>query len=113
MILARFADDINSDFASMARPKTRLRAGSRRPGGGSCCFYEFEQTAPFILVEPVQDDLPSDYGLTNEILHFSACCREGKEPLSSGRDNLETTGAIFALYESARQEGKPIDLASI
>ena len=37
---------------------------------------------------------------------------EGKEPISSGRDNLGTMKAIFGIYESARI-GEPVDLAAL
>ena len=56
--------------------------------------------------------LPSDDYFTNEILHFEECCRTGKEPISSGRDNLETMKIIFGIFESSRT-GKVIDLADL
>ena len=56
--------------------------------------------------------LPSDDYFTNEILHFEECCRTGKEPISSGRDNLETMKVIFGIFESSRT-GKVMDLADL
>ena len=56
--------------------------------------------------------LPSDDYFTNEILHFEECCRTGKEPISSGRDNLETMKIIFGIFESSRT-GNVIDLADL
>ena len=56
--------------------------------------------------------LPSDDYFTNEILHFEECCRTGKEPISSGRDNLETMKIIFGIFESSRT-GKVMDLADL
>ena len=56
--------------------------------------------------------LPSDDYFTNEILHFEECCRTGKEPISSGRDNLETMKIIFGIFESSRT-GKVVDLADL
>jgi predicted dehydrogenase len=48
----------------------------------------------------------------NEMLHFAECIREGKEPISSGRDNLGTMKAIFGIYESSRT-GVPVDLDTL
>ena len=56
--------------------------------------------------------LPSDDYFTNEILHFEECCRTGEEPISSGRDNLETMKIIFGIFESSRT-GKVMDLADL
>ncbi len=56
--------------------------------------------------------LPSDDYFTNEILHFEECCRTGKEPISSGRDNLETMKVIFGIFESSRT-GKVVDLKDL
>lgn len=66
----------------------------------------------FEAVDGAAMGLPTGQAFTNEILHFADCCREGKEPLSSGKDNLGTMKAVFGIYESART-GKPIELASL
>ena len=71
------------------------------------------QFTGFLPVEPDRQNLPSDDGFTNEIAHFVACCRSGEEPLSSGRDNLGTMAVIFAIYESARQGGRPVDVVPV
>ena len=57
-------------------------------------------------------EFPTENGIVNEVLHFSDCCQTGKEPDSSGRDNLNTMKAVFAFYESART-GAPVELASL
>jgi glucose-fructose oxidoreductase len=44
-----------------------------------------------------------------ELLHFSDCVREGREPSPSGREGLADVRVIQALYESARS-GRPIAL---
>lgn len=64
--------------------------------------------------EPVEPDttVPSSHCFVNEILHFEACCREGKEPISSGKDNIETIKILMGIYESSRT-GKAVDLASL
>ena len=38
----------------------------------------------------------------NEIIHFASCCEDGAEPVSGGRDNLETMKIVFGIYESAQ-----------
>ena len=59
----------------------------------------------FTAIDPVKDGLTSEDPFVNEILHFAECCREGKEPLSSGRDNLDTLKVVFGIYEAA-EKGK-------
>ncbi|MFN3421108.1 MAG: Gfo/Idh/MocA family protein [Armatimonadota bacterium] len=39
----------------------------------------------------------------NELEHFGECLLNGKEPLTSGRDNLKTMTVIDAIYLSARE----------
>lgn len=61
---------------------------------------------------PADDaDLPTDSAFTNEILHFAECIETGREPLSSGRDNLGTMAVIAAIYRSAGTDGArvPVD----
>jgi predicted dehydrogenase len=48
----------------------------------------------------------------NEIIHFARCCREKREPVSSGRDNLETMKAVFGVYASART-GRIVELKDL
>ena len=69
-------------------------------------------TAQFVPV--IESAGEPDYSLpyVSEILHFAECCQEGKEPISSGRDNLGTMKAIFGIYESSRT-GEPVDLSSL
>ncbi|MEE8398706.1 MAG: Gfo/Idh/MocA family oxidoreductase [Desulfobacterales bacterium] len=66
----------------------------------------------FEPVETTSVDLPSSHCFVNEILHFEECCREGKEPISSGRDNIETIKMLMAIYESSRT-GKAVDVDSM
>ena len=54
-------------------------------------------------------DLPTLNYFVNEILHFEECCRTGREPISSGRDNIETVKIVHGIFESSRT-GKPVDL---
>lgn len=69
-----------------------------------------KQFRGFVPVEAMQEGLPTEDGKINEILHFAECCRTGKEPLSSGKDNLGTMKAIFGIYESAKT-GRIVQLA--
>ena len=66
----------------------------------------------FVQLEPLSEGLVGDNPFTNEILHFAECCRTGKEPISSGRDNLGTIKTILGIYESNRT-GKTVDLATL
>ncbi len=66
----------------------------------------------FFPVAPEPGSLPTGNPFCNELLHFSDCCRTGREPLSSGRDNLGTMKVIFGIYESARR-GSSVELKDI
>jgi glucose-fructose oxidoreductase len=67
------------------------------------------EPAPLTPPEP----LPSDNAFANEVVHFAECCLEGREPISSGRDNLGTMSALFGLYESARNGGAWVTLPKL
>ncbi len=56
--------------------------------------------------------LPTANSFTNELLHFADCCRSGREPLSSGKDNLGTMKVVLGIYESART-GMPVELKEL
>ena len=79
---------------------------SKKRGNAGESFNKF---AP---IEPVRGNLHTDDPFINEILHFADCCREKKEPLTSGRDNLGTIKTVFAIYESIKT-GKKIELAKM
>jgi predicted dehydrogenase len=66
----------------------------------------------FKPIEPVMEHLAGDDPFVNEILHFAECCRDGTEPLTSGRDNLGTVKVIFGIYESIKT-GRKVDLATL
>jgi len=66
----------------------------------------------FVEIEPLKEGLPSDMSFVNEVFHFAECCREGKEPISSGHDNLGTMKVVTGIYESGRT-GKAVDLATL
>lgn len=68
--------------------------------------------APFEPLDTSGAGLPSANFFINEILHFEECCRTGQEPVSSGRDNIETMKIVFAIVESSRT-GAAVDLASL
>ena len=56
--------------------------------------------------------LPSRNAFINQTLHFEECIRTGTEPISSGRDNIETVKIILGILESSRT-GNPVDLADL
>jgi len=66
---------------------------------------------PFVPIDP-PDGLFSDNPYANEIAHFADCCKQGREPISSGHDNLGTMKILFGIYESSRT-GEPVDLDTI
>ena len=40
--------------------------------------------------------------------HFAACLRAGREPETSGADNLATLALVYAAYDSAADGGRTI-----
>ena len=78
----------------------------RDKGGGS------GQPPGFVLVEDATGEPDFSLPYVNEVLHFAECCRDGKEPISSGRENLGTMKAIFGIYESSRT-GESVDLSNL
>ena len=67
---------------------------------------------PFERLPTRPDELPSPNYFVNEVLHFADCATTGREPVSSGRDNVETVKVIVALFESART-GRAVDVADL
>ena len=65
---------------------------------------------PFEPLDTSDIDLPTPDYFVNEILHFAQCCGTGTEPISSGRDNIETIKIIMGIFESSRRGGQPVDL---
>jgi predicted dehydrogenase len=49
--------------------------------------------------------MPTRNATVNELLHFADCIDRDTEPISSGRDNLGTMAVVFAIYESANNDG--------
>ena len=109
----------------------RGRPGVGHFGTAMCALKSVEEPAPEPVRAPgqrrarrrgaparfeplsVEDTrLPTENGVVNEILHFEECCRTGAEPISSGRDNLETMKVIAGIQESSRT-GRTIDLAML
>jgi len=74
---------------------SRQRTPAAAPGFAS-------QFGGFQPVAPARDGLPSAEPFANQLAHFAECCRNGTEPVSSGRDNRRTMQVVFAIYESAR-----------
>ena len=40
--------------------------------------------------------------------HFAECLRDGREPETSGADNLKTLALVYAAYDSAADGGRAI-----
>ena len=64
---------------------------------------------PFEPIDTSGTEPPTLNYFVNEILHFEECARTGREPISSGRDNIETIKIVHGIFESSRT-GKPVDL---
>jgi predicted dehydrogenase len=71
-----------------------------------------QQFGGFVPVEPDRSELPFEDSVANEIAHFLQCCRTGREPISSGRDNLGTMRVVFGIYEAART-GQAVELTDL
>jgi predicted dehydrogenase len=71
-----------------------------------------DQPTGFEPLDP-SDTLPTDDPFVNELRHFADCAETGREPLTSGRDNLGTLATVFALYESIEADGAWTEVASI
>jgi predicted dehydrogenase len=87
-------------------------------GGGA--FIATDKTSPkfksfmdmFAGFQPVRSDntgLPTDDSFANQLMHFADCCRTGREPISSGSDNIGTMKVVLGIYQSGRT-GKPVEL---
>ena len=69
------------------------------------------QSRPFVPIDP-PEGLFRENPYANGIVHFADCCEQGKEPISSGRDNLGTMKIILGIYKSART-GEMVDLSTL
>ena len=84
---------------------------------GDIMFVLTEQAAdlprmhhpPFEPIATSDADVPTNNFFVNEILHFEESVRTGIEPISSGRDNIETIKVIHGIFESSRT-GRAVDL---
>ena len=73
---------------------------------------EMIMNPPFQALATDDTGLPTDDCFANEVLHFAECCQSGQEPISNGRDNIETVKILFGIYESSRT-GTAVDLATL
>ena len=70
---------------------------------------------PDTSFRPIDTDdlaLPTEDPYINEIMHFVRCCEDGAEPISGGRDNIETMKLVFGIYESSRT-GKAVETSQL
>ena len=63
----------------------------------------------FITMEPSDKESYGKNPFVNEILHFADWCQNNSNPISSGKDNLNTMKIIFGIYKSSKNN-KPINL---
>ncbi len=66
--------------------------------------FQLRLRAGDILIPKVEFDEP----LKTETAHFIECIREGKNPISDGRDGLRVTKILEAAMESVRQSSKEV-----
>lgn len=90
-------------------PAYAVTADQPKPTGS----WDVVHHSGFGPIAPKWDTFPTPDPIINEILHFADCVQNGREPLSSGRDNLGTMAVVFALYESARRGGQPVEPAEL
>jgi predicted dehydrogenase len=60
------------------------------------------QKGDFIPINQDSTTLAGKNPFINEVIHFVDCCQNDKEPISSGRDNLNTMKVIFGIYKSSK-----------
>ncbi|MBY8985503.1 MAG: Gfo/Idh/MocA family oxidoreductase [Candidatus Lokiarchaeota archaeon] len=60
------------------------------------------QKGEFIHIKKDSKILVGDNPFINEVIHFVDCCQNNKEPISSGKDNLNTMKIIFGIYKSSK-----------
>ncbi|MHA2281449.1 MAG: Gfo/Idh/MocA family protein [Promethearchaeota archaeon] len=60
------------------------------------------QKGEFIPISQKSNILEGDDPFINEVIHFVDCCQDNKEPISNGKDNLNTMRAIFSIYKSSK-----------
>ncbi len=60
------------------------------------------QKGEFIPINQNSKELVGDDPFINEVIHFVDCCQNYKEPISNGKDNLNTMKIIFSIYKSSK-----------
>lgn len=121
----RRTDEMTS--AILKFPKERLATFTSSFGAAASHFYDVHGTKGSLRVEPAFEfaegmahrlkigererkrKFPPRDQIAAEILSFSSCIREDREPEPSGREGLADVRVIRALYESARS-GKAVTL---
>jgi len=66
----------------------------------------------FIQINQKPNFLEGGDPFINEVIHFADCCQTDEEPISSGKDNLNTMKIIFGIYRSS-QTNKSINLSDV
>ena len=57
--------------------------------------------------------IANDEPLRLEVEHFVECIREGKQPLSDGRDGLNVVRVLEAMQVSLRESGRPVKTSEL
>lgn len=60
------------------------------------------QKGKFIPINQDSTKVVSENPFINEVIHFADCCQTNEEPISSGKDNLNTMKIIFGIYKSSK-----------
>ncbi len=60
------------------------------------------QKGEFIPINQESKILEGNDPFINEVIHFVDCCQSNEEPISSGKDNLNTMKIIFGIYKSSK-----------
>jgi len=78
--------------------------------------FQFKATLKHRLTvgdETSEEEFPERDQVAPEILHFSRCLLEGDDPEPSGLEGLADVRIIQAIYQSARDGGRPIPLEPV
>ena len=99
-------------YSLKSEQKDAARAGLMSSGLGFGEAIKKMLNPEFDTFDTSDSGLPTSNSFINQILHFEECARTGREPVSSGRDNIETVKIILGILESSRT-GKTVDLADL
>jgi predicted dehydrogenase len=126
----KFAEIDEMTSAVLRFPKERLASFTASFGATNVSAYRIVGTKGDLLLDPAyhytkrlveririegkerKQVFPKRDQFAAEIVHFSQCLHEGKDPEPSGLEGLADVRVVEALYRSAR-EGRPVKLEPI